>query len=104
MKGRLRKLVFFVLLGATVNIVVAWASSVLIGFADTTSDIRAFRGSPVGAWNVETYHRFSAFKVDWFHSRKSTTNFSSEGPLPEDLIPTWIRYDPELNQKYAGSY
>ncbi len=98
MKRRLFTLAIFLLLGAVVNVAVAWASSLLIGFADTTSDIRAFRGSPVGAWNVETYHRFSAFKVDWFHSRKSTPNFSSEGPLPEDLIPTWIGYDPELNQ------
>lgn len=97
MKGRLRKLVLFVLIGAIVNIAVAWASSVLIGFVDTNSDIRAYRSSIVGAWNVETYHRFSAFRVDWFRSRKSTPNYSV-GPLPEDLVPIWIGYDPELNE------
>ena len=97
MKGRLRKLVLFVLIGAIVNIAVAWASSVLIGFVDTNSDIRAYRSSIVGAWNVETYHRFSAFRVVWLRSRKSTPNYSV-GPLPEDLVPIWIGYDPELNE------
>ncbi|MEE9128947.1 MAG: hypothetical protein V3T84_02945 [Phycisphaerales bacterium] len=97
MKGRLRKLVFFVLLGAIVNIAVAWGSSVLIGFAETTSDIRAVRGSPVGAWLVKTYNRFSAFRVEWFRSRNSAPN-QSEGPSPADLVPTWIAYDPELNE------
>ncbi len=101
MKGRPRKLVFFGLLGAIVNLGVAWASSVLIGFADTNSDIRAYRSSIVGAGNVETYHRFSAFRVEWFRSRKSTPNYSV-GPLPEDLVPTWIGYDPELNENRSA--
>ena len=97
MKRWFAKLVVFLLLGAIVNVAVAWASSVLIGFAETNSDIRAYRSSTVGAWNVETYSRISAFRVDWLRSRKSTPNHSV-GPLPEDLVPIWIAYDPELNE------
>ncbi len=95
MKRRLYKLVLFLLLGALANVAVAWGSSVLIGFTETTSDIRAYRSSTVGTWNVETYHRFSAFRVELLRAGESTPNYL-EGPLPEDLVPTWIGYDPEL--------
>ena len=97
MKRRLVKIIVFLLLGAVVNVAVAWASSIFIGFADTSSDIRAIRGSPAGGWFVETYHRFSAFRVEWFHTRDLTVN-QIEGPSPVDLVPTWIVYDPELNE------
>ncbi|MEE9129391.1 MAG: hypothetical protein V3T84_05185 [Phycisphaerales bacterium] len=74
MERRLFKLVVFLLLGAIVNVAVAWGSSVLIGFAETTSAIRASRGSTDGVWNVETYHGFSVFRVEWIRSRNSAPN------------------------------
>ncbi|MCH8824252.1 MAG: hypothetical protein IH984_12205 [Planctomycetes bacterium] len=99
MKRRLFKLVLFFLLGAIVNVAVAWGSSVFIGFEETINYIRAHRRSPVSTWNIETFHRISAFRVKWFRSRKLTPKvYYSVGPLPEDLVPTWIRYDPELNE------
>ncbi|MEE8154062.1 MAG: hypothetical protein V3T53_03765 [Phycisphaerales bacterium] len=103
MKRRLFKLVVFILLGAIVNVAVAWASSIFIGFADTSSDIRAIRGSPAGGWFVETYHRFSAFRVEWFRSRSLTVD-QSEGPSPGDLVPTWIGLDPELNENRSMEF
>ena len=103
MKRRLTKLAVFLVLGAIVNVAVAWASSILIGFTETSSDIRSIRGSPAGGWFVEAYHRFSAFRVEWFHTRDLTSN-QSEGPSPVDLVPTWIVYDPELNENRSMEF
>ncbi len=97
MKRWRAKLVLFLVLGAIVNVAVAWASSILIGFADTDGDIRSIQGSSAGGWFVETFHRFSAFRVEWFQTRDLTVN-QIEGPSPVDLVPTWIVYDPELNE------
>ena len=99
MKRRLFNLVLFLFLGAVVNVAVAWGSSVLIGFEETINDIRAHRSTPVGSWNIETFHRFSAFRVEWARYRKLTpNNYFSGGPLPENLVPIWIKYDPKLNE------
>ena len=103
MKRRLTKLVVFLFLGMIVNIAVAWASSVFIGFEETINDIRAYRSSPLGSSNVETFHRFSAFRVEWYRSRKSRTNYSV-GPSPKDLAPTWMGFDPELNENRKSEF
>jgi hypothetical protein len=89
------KSIVFLILGAIVNVAVAWTSSVFVGFADTVESTRGFRASNAGLWNVEIYERNSALRVEWFRSRE-THGDDAEGPQPASLMRIWMHFSDEL--------
>jgi hypothetical protein len=85
----------FLLLGAILNVAVAWGSATTVGFADYVEGIRAHRSSGAGAWMVEVHRKPSAMQVHWTRSTEPAGNYS-EGESPADLAPSWLTYSREI--------
>ena len=102
MKGRLRKPVLFILLGAIINVVVAWGCA--LGLRVLSWDGPFWRSSRTGDrapdWVVQELDRLGATRYVWMHvpfdfGDAPGALFSFDEPEPVDLdgIPRWIRLD-----------
>ena len=114
MKGRLRKLVLFVLLGAIVNVAVAWGCA--LGLPLLTANGPASRSSTTGDraryWIVEQLERPGAVRYVWIDVPFNFGNvpglkldiFVESEPVDLDGLPRWSRldYSKPPPQKYRG--
>ncbi len=91
MKRRLFKLVVFLLLGAIVNVAVAWGCATTLDLFYTEA-VSAYRTSAEGKWQVEALRRVGATVIE---SARGTYPYgeSESDPPPERLIPSWAPAD-----------
>ena len=93
MKRRLTKLVVFLLLGAVVNVAVAWglAWKLDVSRGHTTRksliDAEVGKETPYHLWGVYRLERPGAMRVFSYHMTASTG--SSDGRDPGSLLPSW---------------
>ncbi len=114
MKRRLTKLVVFLLLGAVVNVAVAWGCA--LGLPVLSWDGPFWRssrtGDPAPYWVVQQLERPGAMRYTWLHVPYDFDNapgidlgvFREIEPVDLDDIPRWSRldYTNPPPQKYRG--
>ncbi len=89
MKRWLAKLVVFLVLGAVVNVAVAWILAVTVNSFEGTR-VRGYRWSSDEQWDASTWRRGGALTV--YSARIWVEGFRAApglGPDPNDFVPSW---------------
>ncbi len=114
MKGRLRKLVLFLLLGAIINVAVAWACALELALLTANGPFgrSGATGDRAPCWVVEELDRLGATRYLWTHVSFDFDNapgtvlyiFDETEPVDLDGLPRWSRldYSKPPPQKYRG--
>ncbi len=94
-KRRLLTVAIFLLLGAVVNVAVAWGSALAIN--PWMAEERV--GSRTGPDGTFSAFRFRRFTVTGYMLEKSQTMQEeyASGPDPHSLVPAWARFGEELD-------
>lgn len=90
MKHHASVVLLFLILGAIVNIGVAWYCALGISFANQTDADRGARFGPEVDLAVDRYDRLGAIHIEWYRSSEGKDHWE-EGPDPLGLIPAWGR-------------
>ena len=88
MKRRLLIIAIFLLLGAVVNVAVAWACALCMDPGASVPEAAAAR-TENDSWEVAKFKRFG---LTWFHSTRAKGSFEPRflsEVLPDALAPTW---------------
>ena len=102
MKRRLLTLALFLLLGAVVNVAVAWALAMSVDVGLTHYDASAGIVSSDETLGVSTHSSFGASLVYVHHSRNERTRESQIfGGDPHELLPSWGDLDLVPSEDYT---
>ncbi len=88
MKRRLTKLVVFLLLGAIVNVAVAWACALLVDFREAEAVVGGAKGRR-GDWVIWHHDTGSALRVRALPVSGNNIEEYEQYPLHPSLLPTW---------------
>ena len=108
MKHRLLKLGVFLLLGAIINVAVAWGCVVLLGDLAHTGHVMYGTGLPPDAiWLVELRTQPGAALLEsmrWRNGPRESIWGSNVGPDPNDWMPNWMGFKQPTNEYESGRF
>ncbi len=88
-KRRVFKIVGLLLLGAIVNVAVAWGCAVLIDATHTNADAQDVLSSPNGDWHLQIFQRVGSLLYVCYREGGEHANDRELGRAPKGLLPEW---------------